>query len=486
MQKKEKFSISEMFSCELKFVINILKKWLYEKYFRRSKGLDLFIKQKSKRERPIDWEERNRAICKFRLPTAASNFPNEKLSTSLDFVIAKEHAFIRNIFDYDELKQSKSIETHERYQERFRKMLQIVVLSNTTYLNESDIEDILDDCIAEFVNEMSFESFSDLFLEIENTEDKNIGWKNRKDIKLIKLITFVYCSIMNFPENKFEIKTVATKKILTSVKDVLFGSYVIHHSHVICGIVGYAHDFCNKKLKETQNLVPVFTLNLFSFDFFFVAKSIRLCVWLTKQLNIGGTNLTNIQYVNTGSQVKFIDTIKYYNQSLLPLAKSTDGNEKTNIRKSCQKFIETNPTYSAAFNFILDENKEWILDYLSGRKGVIPYEKIKSCEDLNCVPENQFFSKTEFYSLLKNEIISDEGYENIKKIWRILRLKKLSKLNDIYNFQDTIILCENFENRAEEMIKKFPYISSKMYFDKLAQWLHSPVFVKDNHFAPNT
>ena len=56
-KKKEKFSISEMFSCELKFVIIILKKWLYEKYFRRSKGLDLFIKQKSKRERPIDWKK---------------------------------------------------------------------------------------------------------------------------------------------------------------------------------------------------------------------------------------------------------------------------------------------------------------------------------------------------------------------------------------------------------------------------------------------
>ena len=36
----------------------------------------------------------------------------------------------------------------------------------------------------------------------------------------------------------------------------------------------------------------------------------------TKQLNIGGTNLTNVQYENIGSKVKFIDTIKYYSQSL--------------------------------------------------------------------------------------------------------------------------------------------------------------------------
>ena len=70
-------------------------------------------------------------------------------------------------------------------------MLQIVVLLSTNYSNKSDIEDISDDCITEFINEMNFESISDLFLEIENIEVKNIGWENRKDIKLIKLINFV-------------------------------------------------------------------------------------------------------------------------------------------------------------------------------------------------------------------------------------------------------------------------------------------------------
>lgn len=67
-------------------------------------------------------------------------------------------------------------------------MFQIVVLLNTIYSSESGIEDILDNCIAEFVNEKKFDSFSDLFLEISNTEVKNIGWENRKDINLVKLI----------------------------------------------------------------------------------------------------------------------------------------------------------------------------------------------------------------------------------------------------------------------------------------------------------
>ena len=62
--------------------------------------------------------------------------------------------------------------------------------------------------------------------------------------------------------------------------------------------------------------------------------------------------------------------------------KVQDEIKKTNIRKSCKKIIETNPAFSAAFNSLSDENKEWIRDYLSNGKGVIPYIK-KSHEDLN-------------------------------------------------------------------------------------------------------
>ena len=87
----------------------------------------------------------------------------------------------------------------------------------------------------------------------------------------------------------------------------------------------------------------------------------------------------------------------------------------------------------------------------------MPYEKIMSHEDLNYVPEGDFFSKSELYSSLKNEIISDQDYENVKKFWELLRLTKLSDLNDIYNFQDTIIICENFENRTIKFISSYKW-----------------------------
>ena len=68
-EKREKFSLSEIVSCELKFVIDLQKKWLAEKYFGRYKELDFFSKQKFKTKNPTDWEKTNFVICNFWLLT---------------------------------------------------------------------------------------------------------------------------------------------------------------------------------------------------------------------------------------------------------------------------------------------------------------------------------------------------------------------------------------------------------------------------------
>ena len=35
-----------------------------------------------------------------------------------------------------------------------------------------------------------------------------------------------------------------------------------------------------------------------------------------------------------------------------------------------------------------------------------------------------------------------EEYDNVKKFYQTLKLKDLDELNKIYNFQNTVILCE--------------------------------------------
>ena len=70
-----------MFSCELKFVIDLLEKWVAENFFKRYKDLDMLTKQKFKRQNPINWESTNCVVCGFHLHTAASNFPREEITT---------------------------------------------------------------------------------------------------------------------------------------------------------------------------------------------------------------------------------------------------------------------------------------------------------------------------------------------------------------------------------------------------------------------
>lgn len=80
---------------------------------------------------------------------------------------------------------------------------------------------------------------------------------------------------MKFLQNKIEIKTLAIKNFFNNVINFIFGEIVIHNSHVSSDIIGYAHDFYYRKLKENQKLIPVFAHYLLSF---------KLYVWRTKCL----------------------------------------------------------------------------------------------------------------------------------------------------------------------------------------------------------
>ena len=106
---------------------------------------------------------------------------------------------------------------------------------------------------------------------------KNLNYK-WASANSYRIIFYVYARIMKFPEKKYQVKTLVTKEFLSVILNILNGQTVLHHSHVTGKVTGYAHNFCNKRLRKTQNLVPVFAHNLFSFNILSVVKGIRLCV----------------------------------------------------------------------------------------------------------------------------------------------------------------------------------------------------------------
>ena len=56
-------------------------------------------------------------------------------------------------------------------------------------------------------------------------------------------------------------------------------------------------------------------------------------------ISIGGKNPTNVNFAIIRNQVKFIDMVKYFQQSLTSLADSMTDNERKNVRISCRNFL---------------------------------------------------------------------------------------------------------------------------------------------------
>ena len=62
-----------------------------------------------------------------------------------------------------------------------------MLLLNTRCSNESDIEDISDDCIADFIDEDNFESFEEFCIEIASTEIKKLWVAKEKKVASLQI-----------------------------------------------------------------------------------------------------------------------------------------------------------------------------------------------------------------------------------------------------------------------------------------------------------
>ena len=71
----------------------------------------------------------------------------------LDFLIRKEYAFLRNIFDEDELKQSKSICDLETYWNKMKLYLHLIKVSEIELKSANFFSDISDEILLDFLME---------------------------------------------------------------------------------------------------------------------------------------------------------------------------------------------------------------------------------------------------------------------------------------------------------------------------------------------
>ena len=447
-------AISEMFSVELKFALDCLLKWFYSK----NKKIEISLQEKKDYElkNPIDWENGKCCICTFPLDVKPSEKLNEKITYG-DFIIQKEHKFSRNVLSKEDLKKSESIKNIESYHEKFKKYIKICIFAEDSLATLNNFSECVHEEFIDFINEN--------FEEIENfTELKEliseVKVKSRSKVSKFKMqiYAFFYKDIMKFPNTFFESDAFTTNDLFDFVHKLINVKIHLHHSHITGEIKGYSHDFCNWIVIENKDVVSCIAHNFFKFDFYFFLKNIRLSTWRTKDLNIGGKNLTDINFASIDN-FKFIDTIKYYQTSLSQLSETADEKEKEKIQKLTIQFLKRHDYFSSVWKNLTFEQRKMVVEIISSGKGVIPYEKIESIHSLSTVkPEDViFFSKDEFFSTLKDQEVDIESYENAKKLFILLQMRDLSDLNDLYNVQDVIILLEIIENRFQIIQDKTNY-----------------------------
>ena len=114
----------------------------------------------------------------------------------------------------------------------------------------------------------------------------------------------------------------------------------------------------------------------------------------------------------------------------------------------------TDPKFSRPFLEVSTADKDWVLNYLSSGKETIPYEMINDFDSLDISLNKDLFEIHRFYSNMKGTVISHEEYQNVKKFYKLMKMPNLGELNNIYNFQDTIILYELFKYRSD-LFKKY-------------------------------
>ena len=197
--------------------------------------------------------------------------------------------------------------------------------------------------------------------------------------------------------------------------------------------------------------------NFLGFNMYFFIQGYRATNWNSKNLNIGVADLTRINFANINNVHKFIDTLKYYQQSLSQLTKSATKEEKEAIKKLAVQYIANHDYFGIVWEKFEVSKKFKILEIIAGGKGIIPYKNIISSDSLEIKPSGQFFDWTEFFSILKQQNVSNEDYKISFYLWNTLKMRDLSDMSDLYNTQDVILLCKIIENRFQLMQDKYDF-----------------------------
>ena len=147
------------------------------------------------------------------------------------------------------------------------------------------------------------------------TEIKNISAITKASISKLnlKVYAYVYDQLFIFPRSDIDYEIITTNKFFLHVHRLIRGKFHLHHSHITGNIIRYAHDFCNATcMEKSSGEITFMAHSFFGFDLFYFLKTYIASAWCSKELNIGGNNLTHANFGNNSNEIKLIHYLKFY------------------------------------------------------------------------------------------------------------------------------------------------------------------------------
>ena len=102
--------------------------------------------------------------------------------------------------------------------------------------------------------------------------------------------------------------------------------------------------------------------------------------WCSKSLNIGGTNLTQVNFRNIAGEIKLIDTLKFFHNRLAVLASTLSDEEIVAVKKVTDKFLNEHYYFTSIWPYLSFKKTEKILGIIAAGKVLLPINTIR----INC------------------------------------------------------------------------------------------------------
>ena len=152
------------------------------------------------------------------------------------------------------------IETEEKYTEIVQRLLEFYPLFEKA-LDDGDVADE----VRNFLLEDSDDCYSTLHEpkeEIHHVSLPNKRVAAKKNLFSEKLLAFLYSAMIRFCETDKVKGIPLSKHFLENLKGIMTNKNHVLHWHISGEIIGYAHSFCNFKVRENKYKITVVAHNL--------------------------------------------------------------------------------------------------------------------------------------------------------------------------------------------------------------------------------